>query len=359
VPPAVVWHTYGMDAATPRIDVTAGEFEQRLAAHGHAPDEIRRLWDELTAGAPVEAPGARRRFALGPMIAVCLGVLLMVAASAALLAIYWKTLDPWGVLAVGAVYFAGFLVAAEVLRRRDLPRGAELFEAVSVGFVPVIAYAVERIVGFWPEGAHNIGYLHQGITGMVIAGLAVGSVLLAVRPAPLLLVPLGLGTAVLAVDAAERVFGNDSSARQHFSLVLPVGLLWIACGLRLDVTRRREYAMWAHWVGLWAAGISIMVIMPKTVPGFAVIGALGALALFFSAFVRHWSFTVVGAFGVLAAVIAGMGLAGGLAPLVVAILGLALIFVGLRWSRWRGPIRDAVLARLPDRARAFVLRLAP
>ena len=116
-----------MGTATRRIEVTPSEFEQRLAAHGHDPDEIRRLWDELTAGAPVEAPGARRRFALGPMIAVCLGVLLMVAASAALLAIYWKTLDPWGVLVLGAVYFAGFLAAGEVLRRRDLPPGAELF----------------------------------------------------------------------------------------------------------------------------------------------------------------------------------------------------------------------------------------
>jgi predicted acyltransferase len=50
---------------------------------------------------------------------------------------------------------------------------------------------------------------------------------------------------------------------------------------------------------------------------------------------------------------------GGLAPLGAAFLGLVLIFVGLRWSRWREPIRKAVLSRLPARARTFVMRLAP
>ena len=90
-----------------------------------------------------------------------------------------------------------------------------------------------------------------------------------------------------------------------------------------------------------------------------MIGVLGALAMFFSAFVRHWSFTLIGAIGVLIAVSAGMQRLGGLAPLGAALLGLVLIFVGLRWSRWREPIRKAVLARLPARARTFVQRLAP
>ena len=99
--------------------------------------------------------------------------------------------------------------------------------------------------------------------------------------------------------------------------------------------------------------------MPKTVPGFAVIGVLGALALFFSAFVRHWSFTVIGALGVLMATLSAMGLLGGIAPLVIAVVGIALIFVGLRWSRWRESIRDAVLARMPRGSTRFRRRAFP
>jgi hypothetical protein len=349
-----------MAATTPptnrpsHIDITPREFERRLAAHGHARDEIERLWNELAA-----EPGAERKLAFGPVIAVYVGVLLVVAASAALIAIYWEMLDPWGVLVLGAAYLAGSLAASELFRRRGFAQPAELFEAISVGFVPVIAYAVERIAGLWPSGAHDLGYLHQGITGMVIAALAFGTLLFALRPAPLVLVPLGLGTALLALDAAELAFGNDSGARQHFAFVLPVGLAWIAAGLWLDVARRRSYATWAYWIGLTAAGISLIVLVPKTVAGFAVIGALGALAMFFSAFVRHWSFTLIGGFGVLVAVSGGMQRLGGLAPLGAAVLGLALIFVGLRWSRWREPIREAALSRLPARARTFLSRLAP
>ncbi|HVN62152.1 MAG TPA: hypothetical protein VMT59_12860 [Gaiellaceae bacterium] len=335
------------------LDITAREFERRLVAHGHTPDEIARLWNEI---APEQT--AERRLAFGPMIAVYIGVLLVVAASAALIAIYWTTLDPWGVLVLGIAYLAGCLLASELFRLRGFAQPAEILEAVSVGFVAVIAYAVERIAGFWPDDAHDLGYLHQGITGIVIAGLVFGAVLMAVRPAPLVLVPLGLGTALLAADAAELVFGNDSGS-SHFAFVLPVGLAWIGAGLWLDVTRRRRYATWAYWVGLTVTGISLINLVPKTVPGFALIGVLGALAMFFSALVRHWSFTVIGAFGVLTAVTAGMQRLGGLAPLGAAVLGVALIFVGLRWARWREPIREAVLSRLPARARDFVVRLAP
>ena len=351
-------------AATPskgssHIDVTPGEFERRLAAYGHSESEIHRLWDELAASEAAQAPGEERTLGLGSMIAVYLGALLVVAAFASLLGMYWETLDPWGVLALGATYLVGFVVTSEVFRRRRLVQPASVLEAAAVGFVAVVAYAVERITGFWPHGASNLDYIHRGITGMAVAGLVVGLVLLALRPDPLVLVPLGVGTGLLAADLAELLFGNDTSRNARLALVLPVGLAWIAAGLWLDVERHRAYATWAHWVGLAATVVSIGVLMPKTVPGFAVIGALGALALFFSAFVRHWSFTVIGALAVLVAAGGAMGTLGRGAPIAVAILGVLFIVIGVRWSHWREPIREAVLTRLPARAQTFVMRLAP
>ena len=59
------------------------------------------------------------------------------------------------------------------------------------------------------------------------------------------------------------------------------------------------------------------------------------------------------------ATIASFGEFGRLAPIAAAVVGLALIFVGLRWSRWRESIRVAVLARMPVGARELVQRLAP
>ncbi len=339
------------------IDVTQREFERRLAAHGHSESEIRRLWDELAAAEP---PGAERPLDLGPTIAVYLGALLVVAAFASLAGTYWKTFDPWGVLGLGAAYLAGFAVAGEVLRRRGLVQPGALLQTVAVGFVAVIAYAVMRVAGLWPEGANDLGYIHYGLTSMAIAGLAAGLVLLAVRPDPLTLVPLGVATAVLAADFAELLFGNDASHRAKFGFALPVGLAWLAGGLWLDVTRRRPWATWANWVGLCAAAAGLLgALSPVTVPGFAVIGVFGAVALFFSAFVRHWSFTVIGAAGVLFGVGGLLGELGGVAPVAIAVLGVLFIVAGLRWARWREPIRAAVLARLPAGARAFVTRLAP
>ena len=337
------------------IDVTLEEFGRRLAAFGHGESEIRRLWDELAAG----ERDAERALGLGPMIAVYLGALLVVAAFASFVGMYWKTFDPWGVLGLGVAYLVGFVVAGEVLRRRGLEQPGAVLRTAAVGFVAAVTYSVERIAGIWPGGANELGYLHHGITGMVLAGLAGAIVLFALRPDPIVLVPLGLGTALLAADVAELVLGNDTSDESKFAFVLPVGLAWIAAGLWLDVARRRPYAMWAHWAGLVAAVASLVALMPTTVPGFAAIGAVGALWLFFSAFVRHWSFTVVGAVAVLVAVSGALGEIGGAAPIAIAVLGLLFIYVGLRWSRWREPIRGAVLARLPAHARGLVTRLAP
>lgn len=338
------------------IDVTQREFERRLTAHGHGESEIRRLWDELAAAEPAE----ERLLGLGPTIAVYLGALLVVAAFASLVGTYWKTFDPWGVLGLGVAYLAGFAVAGELLRRRGLVQPGALLQTVAVGFVPVITYAVMRGAGLWPEHANDLGYIHYGLTSMAIAGLVAGLVLLAVRPDPLALVPLGAATGLLAADFGELLLGNDASHRAKFAFVLPVGLAWIAGGLWLDVTRRRPYATWANWVGLGAAAAGLLgVLAPVTAPGFAVVGVLGAVALFFSAFVHHWSFTVVGAAGVLFGVSGLLSELEGVAPVAIALLGVLFIVVGLRWSRWREPIREAVLARLPARARTFVTRLAP
>lgn len=344
------------------IDVTSREFERRLAAHGHGAAEIHRLWDELACLEPDGGVAPTRALGLGPVIAVYLGLLLVVAASVSLLAIYWNGLGSRGVLALAVVYLAGYLVASESLRRRALGQPADVLMAVSVAWVGLAIYAIQDLAGIWPEGASDLGRVHVGLTTIAAVVLVTAPLLLALRPDPLLLVPMAAATGVLAADLAELVFGkglDDLSPRQTIVFVLPLGLAWIAAGLWLDITRRRPCASSAHWVGLALTGIAVVAMVPKTVPGFAVIGVLGSIALFFSALVRHWSFTVIGALGVLMAVMSAMGLLGGIAPLVIAVAGLALIVVGLRWSRWRESIRTAVLDRMPAAARSFVVRLAP
>lgn len=343
------------------LDLTPQEFERRLAAHGHATNEIRRLWDELAAveRKPIEP---RPALGLGSLIAVYLGLLLVVTASVSLLGVYWNELGTWGILALALVYLAGYLTASEILRARNLTEPADVLEAAALGWVGLATYAVQELAGFWPEAASDSGAIHRGLTTIAIVGLAVGLLLLAVRPDPLLLVPIAGATVLLAVDLAEVVFGaklDDLSGRQATAFVLPLGLTWIATGLWLDATRRRSFATWAHWCGLVIMGVAVLSMIPKTVPGFALVGVLGAFALFFSAFVRHWSFTVVGAFGVLSATSAVIGELGRFAPILIAVVGIALIFVGLRWSRWRESIRTAALERMPAGARDMVQRLAP
>jgi hypothetical protein len=340
------------------LEVTEQEFERRLVARGHAPDEIHVLWEELVGAEAAPTPRVAA-LGLGPTIAVYLGVVLMVAALVSLLALYWETLDPWGVLVLAAVSFAGSLVVSEVLRGRGYRQPAEVLETVAVGFVPLVVYAVAEAAGWWWWFDGDLEYLPNALTAMTIATLVVAGALLVLRPTPLLLPVIGAGTALLAVDLAEVVLGNDATESERFAFVLPVGIAWLVAGLRLDVEGERWTAAWVHWVGLLIAGVSTIVLIPKTVPGFALVGVVGAIALFSSAFVRHWSYTVVGALGVFIAVTGGVSMLGSGAPIALVALAVALFVVGFRWARWRESVRAAVLARLPTRARSFLARLAP
>jgi hypothetical protein len=343
------------------IDLTPAEFERRLAAYGHDADEIRHLWDELAAGRADETERGRV-LGLGPVIAVYLGLLLVVAACVALVAVYWETLGSWGVLVVSLTYLAGYVGASEILRRRELVLPADVLWAVAVAWVCLATYAVEKLAGYWPANTDAVNGIDRSYTVIAVVGLVAAGALLALRATPLLLVPIAAGTAVVVLALAQLVYGkqlDDLSELQIGAFVLPLGLAWIATGLWLDATRRRPYATWAHWCGLVLAGEALMAMIPKTVPGFTMIGVLGAASLFFSALVRHWSFTVVGAAGVLVATFASFGEFGRLAPLAAAVVGLALIYAGLRWSRWRESVRVAVLAHMPTRGRELVARLAP
>jgi hypothetical protein len=127
------------------LDLTPQEFERRLAAHGHDSDEIHRLWEELAA-LDREAVRPGLTLGLGPAIAVYLGLLLVVAACVSLLVVYWNDLGSWGVLALAVAYLTSSLVASEILRRRGIEEPADVLEAVSVGWVGLVTYAVLEIV---------------------------------------------------------------------------------------------------------------------------------------------------------------------------------------------------------------------
>ena len=297
---------------------------------------------------------------LGPVIAVYLGLLLVVAASVSLLAIYWHSLGAGGILALGVAFLAGSLVASEILSRRLLTQAADVLEAVAVGWVGLVAYAVQRLAGVWPRGASNIDHVHIGLTIIAVAGLAAGLVLLALRPDRAPVRP--------ALACARGALGRRGRARLR-QRPQPARARHVHRPRRPRVDRERALARRDRagastppgrtGSACVTAGAAVVVLVPKTVPGFTVLGVLGAIALFFSAFVRHWSFTIVGAIGVLMATMSALGMLGGIAPLVIAVVGIALIFVGLRWSSWRETIRSAVLARMPEAARSVVGRLAP
>ena len=142
---------------------------------------------------------------LGPVIAVYLGLLLVVAACVALVAVYWDALGSWGVLALSAR-----LPRRVPRRERDPapPRGS-CCRPTSSGPWRSPGSASQRTPSrssrasgprTWTTSAGSTR--RYGDRGRRPRR---GAALLALRPTPLLLVPIAAGTVVLvlALDAAR------------------------------------------------------------------------------------------------------------------------------------------------------------
>ena len=133
-----------------------------------------------------------------------------------------------------------------------------MLEAVAVAWVGLATYAVQDLAGLWPDGASDSGQIHSGLTTIAVVGIAAALVLLGSAPTrcsscrspP---APHSSPSTWPSSSSATKI--DDLSPRQTVSFLLPLGLAWIATGLWLDVTRRRSYATWAHWVGLVVTGI--------------------------------------------------------------------------------------------------------
>jgi len=320
-------------------------------------EQAEKLWDALGQ----RDNGSERARFDGANVAYYFGALLVMAALGWLMNLGWEQFGGMAVFLLATCYAALFALAGRTLWFREklkIPGG--LLFTLAVWMTPLAIYGIERATGFWPQGSPaNFRDYHVYIKGswilMEVGTILVGLLALKFVKFPFLTFPIAFSLWYMSMDLAPLLVGS-SAYEWHGQLRVAIcfGLLILLVTYLIDRRTQEDYAFWGYLFGLLAfwCGLSLMESSSEWNKFFYCLINLGLI--FSAVFLQRRAFAVVGAFGVL-------GYLGHLSysifkdsflfPMVLTLLGLAVIFAGVQYQKHRKRFEEQVLALLPTSLR--------
>jgi len=336
------------------MSITREQLESAGQRSGLTTAQVDQLWDELKSEVSPEVStevSPEGTGVTGVRVAAFCGVMLVVLATALVLAEGWEKRGPGFVAAVVGGMTVVFGLVAWRARARDRFL-AGLFASLSVCAVPVTALALQELLGLRHEGgAESSGpgeWLRSGRAAMELSSLAAS--LLARRffafgflaaPLAIMLLVLFLETVqMLAPELPGEWFGLWSAL---FGATM-VGLtLWRARRAAVDAP---DHGFWLHLVGLTALSGGLWAAELEREPVRLLVALLHVGLMVAAVLLRRVTFLVFGVGGVALYIghLAWRVFEGSmLFPLSMVAVGVVLIFVAAGWSRRRDAWRAWLL----------------
>jgi len=297
-----------------------------------------------------------------------LGGLIAIGAMSLFMTVGWNTLGGWGGFFISVCYAVLALALTHwFLERKHLFIPAGILATLAVVMVPLAIFFAQMALGYWGDDKPYRDY-HVFIDWrwimMEFGTLAVGVVLLWRYRFPFMLMPIAVTLWYMSMDlvpfllGAERVY--DWEIRKLISVYFGLAMTLVAFWVDLRSRFSRDYAFWLYLFGVltfWSGlslmesgselgklaycGINVLMILIGAVLGrrvFAVFGGLGV-----AGYLGHLSWRVFKDSIVF--------------PLVLSLIGLAVIALGVLWQRreaeWSarlrgllpGPLRELIEVR--------------
>lgn len=319
------------------------------------------------AAAPQAARPAGPRFDFTHVL-YYFGGMLAIGAMSTFLTWSWVAFGPWGGALLIGGYFIACLKTSDRLLARGLPVPAGILATLAVVLVPLLVWAVQMGLGWWPEldsrgerGARMADY-HRYIdwrwVQIELASLAISVVMLWRMRLPFMVMPLAVTLWYLSMDLARMLMvrdGFDWTFMRDFSLFYGIAMVGLA--VWVDVRSRRaqaaDYAFWLYLFGAITAWSGLSLRDSGSEWGKLAYAVINAGLVFFGAAIGRRVFTVLG----------GLGVASYLGylswrlfkdslvfPIALTLLGLGLVALGVWWQKnsqridaWAAPWRERLL----------------
>jgi hypothetical protein len=299
-----------------------------------------------------------------------LGGLVAIGAMTLFMTLGWERFGHGGLLAITLVYALAGLGITEWLLRQDLRIPAGIIAAFTLALVPLAVYALQGVLGLWPDDGRDWAYrdYHHWIDVrwivMELSTLAVGALMLWRYRLPFLVMPIAVTLWYMSMDFSRLLAGCDSGygcadlwgTYKIISALFGLAVLIVALTVDLRAYRARraghDYAFWLYLAGLMAfwGGLSAMDAGNEWSKfGYLCVNllliAVGAVLLR-RAFAVFGGLGVAGYLGYLAREVFADSLA---FPFALTLIGFAIIGLGILWQHNEQTITRRLRGLLPQR----------
>ncbi|WP_339486202.1 DUF2157 domain-containing protein [Pseudomonas sp. EL_65y_Pfl2_R95] len=296
-------------------------------------------------------------------VAYYFGAMLIIGAMGWLLTEAWMNLGESALLMISTAYMLLFTLCGRSMWQRGQQIPGGLLGAVAVSMTPLLIFAVQHLMGWMPVddglGSYTdyYKYVQSGWLAMEVGTVIVGILMLRLLPFPFIVMPMAIALWFMSMDLTELLFGTSFDWEQRRWTSLWFGLLVLLASLWIDGRSQRDYAFWCYLAGLLAfwGGLTSMDSGSEFGKAMYCLINLGLMAI--AILLRRSVFMVFGALGVasylgyLSYEVFADSL---LFPIIVSLLGLALIGLGLMYQKRRDAFSEQLRSKIPASWQAFL-----
>jgi hypothetical protein len=210
--------------------------------------------------APVESPRGFNAIT----VAYYLGAGLVLFAFGWFLIERWEALGPLGVLTVSFTYVALFIGSGIYLERNGFVMAGGIAYTLAVAMTPVIAWAVQTLIGWWPDASSKDAALRYAPwikSRWIILDLAtigVGLAAVRFRPHVTLGLPIAISLAATLVHVGQALISSELRRYLEPWYLATAGTAMLACAYAIDRRQppQEDYAFWFYLAGLMVGGFA-------------------------------------------------------------------------------------------------------
>ncbi len=343
------------------MNISRSDLEAAAEAGLVQRDQIDLLFAFLSKGEP---KSGNARFN-GTHVLYYLGGMLAIGAATVFAGLAIESLGMAALLGLSVLYALVAIGAALKFEKHNLGVPAGIFATLAIALVPLVVFALQHVLGMWPEGAnaHYRDY-HRWIDWrwmvMELATLAVGAVMLWRFRYPFLVMPLAVTLWYLGMDIVPALVAHaDASWALRKQITLLFGLLMLLFAFFVDLRSRhtKDYAFWLYLFGVMTFWGAMSSMGSGQLSGKFIYLAINFLMIFIGAILGRRVFAVFGGIGI-------MLVLGKLSwdtfkdsfsfAVVLTLLGFALIGIGVWWSKHEAAISAKLRALLPQSLRELL-----
>lgn len=315
-------------------------------------NQIEALWEHLT-----EANSSNVSFT-GVKVAYYFGALIIISAMTWFATEAFADFSSIGLMLIAAGYFLGFFFVGKKLyenKTTEIPGG--LLLTVSIFMVPLFVFSIQHYLGIWgTDDPGNYRDYYQWIKGgwffMEITTIIVAGIFTYVFRFPFMTFPLAFTLWFLSMDLTPIIFGATDFAWEERRLVsLCFGLAMLIATFFIDRSTKKDYAFWLYLFGLicfWG-GMSLMDSGSEL--GKLIYLCINILLVILSVLLKRKVFLVFGSLGIygylyhLSAIVFQDSM---LFPVALSLVGLLIIWLGIKYNKHQQEIEKYLLSLLPE-----------